>query len=399
MFHKDNAVIIRRDELYEKVWKNPMYKLASDYGLSDVGLKKICKKLKVPTPPQGYWVRLKHGYKTKQTSLPKLKPGKPTTYTLSVYAGISPRRGNGTPVKKYSDDAYDLMKRLQEKMPIRVKSILTEPHGLVNKTQKGFERAKPNKSTGLLHPNGRSCLNITVAPASTDRALLVADALLKFLEANGIRVRTEGPGEIRKTYIELFDETVEFEIKESTNKYEVEPPKKTYWHQKTFRYEPNGKLNLFIGGSGGYLRRTWADGSVNKLEGLINGFVLGLVKVADYERRQIIEREEQERRCRELRRREEQINNEILLEQERHKTLEDLSKLWVHCDQVRQFIAAAEAKIAKQELSRAARRRFGLWKIWAQKHADRLDPLNKGLPHELKVVSRTSPRPLHSYQW
>jgi hypothetical protein len=399
MFRKDNAIAIRRDELYKKVWKTPMYKLASEYGLSDVGLKKICKKLKVPTPPQGYWVRLKYGYKIKQTPLPKLKAGEPNTYTLSVYAGISQSRGSGTPVKKYGEEAFALMENLQEKMPIRVQSALTDPHPLVSTTHKGFERAKPNTSTGLLHPKGRNCLNITVAPENTDRALIAADAFMKFLESNGIRVRTEKPGEVRANYIELFGEKIEFGIKESTNKYEVEPPKKSFWQHKTFRYEPNGKLSLYIGGSGGNLRRTWADGSLNKLEGLLNGFVLGLVKAADYKRRQRIEREERDRRWEEERRREEQIRNEISLEQQRQKTLEELTKLWIHSDQVRQFIAAAEAKAGKLKLSRTDSRRFELWKIWANRYADSLDPLSRGLPHQLKIVKQTRPRQLYGYQW
>jgi len=34
---------ISRAELYEQVWTVPMTRLAKDYGLSDVGLAKICK--------------------------------------------------------------------------------------------------------------------------------------------------------------------------------------------------------------------------------------------------------------------------------------------------------------------------------------------------------------------
>ena len=56
--------IIRRKELYEKIWKVPASELAAQYGLSDVGLSKICKKLKVPKPPRGYWTKLQFGKKT-----------------------------------------------------------------------------------------------------------------------------------------------------------------------------------------------------------------------------------------------------------------------------------------------------------------------------------------------
>lgn len=39
-----------QEELYEMVWSTPMVKLAKEFGLSDVGLKKKCLKLKIPVP-------------------------------------------------------------------------------------------------------------------------------------------------------------------------------------------------------------------------------------------------------------------------------------------------------------------------------------------------------------
>jgi len=42
MYSKNDTVTISREDLYQKVWETPMYKLAAEYGLSDVGLKKIC---------------------------------------------------------------------------------------------------------------------------------------------------------------------------------------------------------------------------------------------------------------------------------------------------------------------------------------------------------------------
>ena len=53
---------IDRKELFEKVWGKSMVQLAKEYSLSDVGLRKICKRLNIPTPPQGYWARkFRHG--------------------------------------------------------------------------------------------------------------------------------------------------------------------------------------------------------------------------------------------------------------------------------------------------------------------------------------------------
>ena len=50
---------VERQALYEQVWAQPMTKVAKEYGISNVALAKICKKLNVPCPWRGYWRRKK----------------------------------------------------------------------------------------------------------------------------------------------------------------------------------------------------------------------------------------------------------------------------------------------------------------------------------------------------
>ena len=52
---------VSREALYEEVWTDAVTVVAPRYGLSDVGLVKICKKLGIPVPPRGYWAKLKAG--------------------------------------------------------------------------------------------------------------------------------------------------------------------------------------------------------------------------------------------------------------------------------------------------------------------------------------------------
>jgi hypothetical protein len=58
-----------RIQLYERVWTIPMRTLAAEFGISDVGLSKLCHRHRIPTPPRGYWVQREHG---KAQSLPTL---------------------------------------------------------------------------------------------------------------------------------------------------------------------------------------------------------------------------------------------------------------------------------------------------------------------------------------
>ena len=45
---------LTREELFKQVWERPMTKAAADYGISDVALKKICDKHRIPVPGRGY---------------------------------------------------------------------------------------------------------------------------------------------------------------------------------------------------------------------------------------------------------------------------------------------------------------------------------------------------------
>src|SRR5687768_1411428 len=67
-------VTVERRQLYQQVWSVPGSRLAIQYGISDVGLAKVCKRYKIPRPPRGYWAKLQAGQKVKKTPLPKL-PG------------------------------------------------------------------------------------------------------------------------------------------------------------------------------------------------------------------------------------------------------------------------------------------------------------------------------------
>jgi len=46
-----------REKLYREVWSEAIQNVAKRYGLSDVGLAKICRRLHIPRPPSGYWAK------------------------------------------------------------------------------------------------------------------------------------------------------------------------------------------------------------------------------------------------------------------------------------------------------------------------------------------------------
>ena len=49
----NEPVVLTRQQLYEKIWSQPVWTLAKEWGISDVGLAKICKGTIFPGPVSG----------------------------------------------------------------------------------------------------------------------------------------------------------------------------------------------------------------------------------------------------------------------------------------------------------------------------------------------------------
>jgi hypothetical protein len=62
-----------RVELYNEVCDQPLVKLSKKYGISDVRLGKVCRKLKIPQPARGYWAKRAVGQTVGQVPLPEFK--------------------------------------------------------------------------------------------------------------------------------------------------------------------------------------------------------------------------------------------------------------------------------------------------------------------------------------
>ena len=69
------SVVYKRSDLYTEVWREPVRSIAEKYGISDVALAQICRKLDVPLPGRGYWARKAAGQDVPKTPLPPLKRG------------------------------------------------------------------------------------------------------------------------------------------------------------------------------------------------------------------------------------------------------------------------------------------------------------------------------------
>jgi len=123
---------ITREDLYKLVWSKPLTELAKEFGISDVGLAKICKRLNVPRPYRGYWALLAAGRKMSIPKLPPAKKGTPGQAFITPYV---------KPEKTLEEDAHAALVET-ESLPenrIVVAESLRGAHPLVRETRKRLE--------------------------------------------------------------------------------------------------------------------------------------------------------------------------------------------------------------------------------------------------------------------
>ena len=173
---------LRRSELYAQVWTIPMRTLSQKYGLSDVGLAKICKKHQIPRPLRGYWAKREALRKSMQIPLPPQK----TDEVIRINPNIFYHSDQSNPGKPESTLDEEWLKDLGK--PILVVEDLRKPHPLIKSSAEILASIQPNIN-GILIPPPEHCLDIQVSKKSLRRALFIMNTLIKSLEERGCEVR------------------------------------------------------------------------------------------------------------------------------------------------------------------------------------------------------------------
>lgn len=155
---------VTRDELYEQVWSQPLSKLAPRYGLSDVGMAKICRKHQIPRPPVGHWARQSAGKATVRPPLPELNDD-----DLNEI--------------RFFRKQFDANVRTDIPDPeVVVTERLTSPHRLVDQTRTGLRDCEKSER-GILLGNSAKHLNLLVTRTTLSRSLRIFDAIIKHWES------------------------------------------------------------------------------------------------------------------------------------------------------------------------------------------------------------------------
>lgn len=360
------VVSFTANELFEKVWKTPVLKLAQEIGVSDVGLAKACRKAGIPLPSRGYWAKQ-----------PAMRPAKPKPKLGPDLISFKVLDRTSLPPR-----ASSAVKAHPPAVKLVVPKILKDPHPLVAKWLRHVESAKAHE--GYLAIAKKQVLDTRISAAQVGRSSILLDALIKASEALKRRwiVATDN-----RTTLQIDGETMTIQLRERLTKVAIPPPPPiprkrgapwtpdfSSWRATEYEWIPTGELSFQVEAETRYgTRKKWADTKTKTLEERLGAIVDGLGIIAESVRAERIKRGEQQKAR--------QLEEELRLEHARYEesqrrlrqALVTRSERWQQAIQLRAFINATCEANANSPTH--VQEQTALWATWASAQADKLDPL------------------------
>jgi len=266
-----------RHELFDKVWATPLTKLAKVYGLSDVGLRKICFALDVPLPPRGYWAKLAAGKTIVKPALHKTSL--PSTYERVVNV-VEVDQALEERVAKARDSTPDTAKtEIPDYSPPLDTNDFSPQAKLVVRAMKGTKLDE-----GALTSVGVTWTDVSVSPDLKERALFLVDRFAHELEVLGAMFENSHPplpslrrgmrreSGTKRNCFTLHGQQFFIRIQERITQELVPPPppkplragaRQPAWEYRPpeYRHLPTGKLYASIVDASTYYERYKIDDS------------------------------------------------------------------------------------------------------------------------------------------
>jgi hypothetical protein len=231
-----------RREIYSLVWEAPLVDVARLYGSSRTELKRVCHKLKIPLPQQGYWTKKRFGKYVRPAPplqnarnlpfIPRLKnlPAIKATLTWQAEPVFPP------------DAELSAIQRV-ESTP-RLGPEPKRRNELVNLTESALRLAEWNlRDCVLQKPFARKCLDIRVSEFTLKRALEIMNAIMLRLRQEGFVVRLSPDNQ--RTIVCIFGQEVPFRLTERLRVRARQEVKSL--NKQDFHFEPTGILEFRAG--------------------------------------------------------------------------------------------------------------------------------------------------------
>ena len=361
---------LTRNDLYERVWSTPMRKLASEFGVSDVGLATICRKNGIPLPGMGYWRLVETDHAPERKPLPVIQPGESEAIAITAR----------------EPKPYDLPRKTDlgvvPKVEVRGDREITHP--LVVRTKRVFQPTSKD-DRGAVVPKVVKAPHIRVSAGALPRALRILDALFCALERQGYSMGWETSPDA-KVKILVDGEEISFGIMEIFSRKPHTPTpdeiarrkKNLYVYAPNWNYVPTGELRLSIEHLPyelRHIRSSWSDGKTRRVENCLGELVAILPHVAkalklirEENERERLRREEERKQAEEERRRQEEYDRKA-------KVAGEFLRRWKESKVFRDLAAAIEEKAESSLVQDGQKQEILAIAQWIARHADNMNPL------------------------
>lgn len=393
-----DGVPVEREALYNEVWTEPVSVVAPRYGLSDVGLAKVCRALAIPLPSRGYWAKVKAGKVMARAPLPALQDAD----TLATgFVKLPPEMAEARDAARKA--AAKVRQNVAVGMPTDGSMCV---HPLVESAGRRLRRKSGWPPDTLLRCAAKEVIDIAVTADALERALSLVNLLINALDREGLAFEVDADkGETRVIWRDTGTK-MRFSLRERVkrSRHEATPAEKRarerYWSSSRWQsaadwpniqmydYTPTGAFRLEIGR---WPSGTWNDTERTRLEERLGEIVAGVTALAKetYAREQEQLRREQahqlavERFESMLKRRTEEEAN--------FQQLESDATNWERASRLRAFIDAKESQAcALGDIPEEQAQ----WFAWARAKADWLDPLIA-----VSDVVLDAPQPKNPNRW
>ncbi|MGJ4993742.1 hypothetical protein ACQR0Z_04950 [Bradyrhizobium sp. HKCCYLS3077] len=371
-----------------------MSKLAREFGISDVGLKKVCDRHRVPTPGRGYWAQLEAGKNPKKTHFTDVP--EPALNRIEIRPGLVdlPEPVRQVIEARKAERKLAAPRRQRLLAPAPIHEPITDVHPAVRQTVQALRKCTPSSVSAEAFGDG--LCGVTVGRESIERAAYVLDRLARALEVNGTPLAPTGEA----MQVTVGPERAVFNLKERTRTVAHVPTadelaevarrreqRERHWRNPSRWPAPpygavyperdtvwTGELLIQIDGYSDGVRRSWADGRTQRLEDLVSSVVDGITVLLAARKVARQQREERDRREAELQRRHDLARARSKREEARSAFADDIVKLTREADALRSWLAQGHLTKAPQTNGQVAR--FRAWlKDRLQTIENKLDPV------------------------
>lgn len=341
---------VERIKLYEQVWTIPTVQLAAMYGLSDVGLAKVCKRYAIPRPPRGHWAKLQAGQTVTRPKLPRMRD--PANELVDLKGWDLPEGPTITELKPSAQPKA---------------ATPTQPHPLEPQLLESLRAVSPG-SDGLVRPDFTQFPHIVVSRGAIDRAVHVFGVLCSMWEATGgtVRIGQKRSYDQFGTLIGMEQDGFWMELTEEL-------------HDSSPITDPThftGRLTLTLHGhEQQQLRRRWSDTKSQRIENLFKLAVLAMQPAIKVIRRIRLDAEcrgRQKAAVQTLRREAAAVHERLI--RDHTYLMQDVNR-WHEAQRIRAFLQAMTNAINSGNAIVKDEEALRKWMDWALDQADVADPL------------------------